>query len=80
MTTDRNDQTTMFQAVGDTKPADNASIHRIVANVSPMKKSSMPHFDATLCDGEDTVELLASRQLKESDLQTAKTQWTQSIS
>ena len=48
----------IFKSVADLKPTEDATIHGIIANVSPMKKGNTPYFDARLCDGEKQVRVV----------------------
>lgn len=46
------DLTDSFATVAEMKPAEDAVVHGVIRNVSPMKKGASPYFDAKICDGD----------------------------
>ena len=54
------DPPTSFDKVADLETAEDANLHGVITNVSPMKKGggASPCFDAKLCDGEKRVRIV----------------------
>ena len=52
------DTPTVFEKVADLEVINEANVHGIIANVSPVKKGTTPYFDAKLCDEEKQVRVV----------------------
>ena len=47
-----------FDNVADMKPCEDAIVHGVITNVSPMKMGASPYFDAKLCDEQKNARLV----------------------
>ena len=57
-----------LKTVTDIAPTEEANIHGIVSNVSPMKKGASPYFDANVCDTEKKVRLVGFTSMQRKRL------------